>query len=89
MEIAKTDTQKLQTQWGRATASKIAAVFYFFDSRDRSKISSSLFIFENATKFEFPIVFHEKYPFPSFVQDWLIIRGEFRRKIKNQQIASS
>ena len=41
----------------------------FFASCDGDEISPPLFIFENATKFEFPIVFHEKYPFPSFVQD--------------------
>lgn len=40
-----------------------------FASCGRSKISPYFIILENAIKSEFPILFHEKYPFPGFAQD--------------------
>lgn len=41
--------------------------FVFLATGAKSRLP--LFILEKATRFEFPTVFHEKYPFPGFVQD--------------------
>ena len=35
----------------------------------RREVAPVLFVLEDTIEFEIPVVFHEKYPFPVFVQD--------------------